>query len=120
MIKNVFYICSLFFMVFVFIPQAGAGVHDLHMEWTHDTPPDKTLAKFKMYRNGILVHDDIGPDYRALDFLLDIPEAETTSSYTLTAVYTDATETPHSEPYTFTTDSPTGPSTVQGFQIGTL
>ncbi len=117
--KNVFYICSLITVLLISVSHAEAGLYDLHIEWSYDDSGPRALQSFILYRNGTKVLTDIGSNYRVLDCILDIPEHEVTSNFTLTAVDTENYEGPHSAPYTFTADYPITPSAVQGFQIGT-
>ncbi len=117
MLKNVFYTCSLIIAMLILAPQAEASLHDLHMEWTYAVDDQRTLQSFTLYRNGQSVLTDIGSYYRVLDFVLDIPESEATSAFTLTAVDTTGYESPQSTPYIFTANFPMAPSAPAGFQI---
>lgn len=112
--KNVFYICSLITITLLFVSNVEAGLHRLQMGFEYKSVNYEAIS-FNLYCNGVLVHN-IDSSYREAELILDTNELYLT--FTMTSIYADKPESPHSKPFYFTADSPSVPSAPKGFQIG--
>ena len=78
---------------------AIATPRSIHVEWGYTPPTEPAVTGFRLYQEGVAVHDWLGADVRAGDATVD-----------LTATFADGTESPHSMPFAF---DPTTPTTIK-------
>lgn len=77
----------------------------IHVEWEYTPPPEPAVTGFRLYQEpGVAVHDWAGPDVRVGDATVDITAPITI--FTLTATFSDATESLHSAPFAFNPNAP--------------
>lgn len=94
----------LFFSLCYFIPGfsfATVSSHDIHIEWSYDYQPvdGKVLTGYHLYKEGVKVCTTDRPEEKIMDCIVDSEPG--TFNFTLTAFYSDDTESPHSPPYDF-------------------
>ncbi len=99
----------LFIFLSILIPtlSSGASLHKVHLDWDYDDQAveGESLVGFRLYKEGVLIAQINDPSARSADCRLQSEEG--TFTFTLTALYSQGTETPHSSPYTFTLSSST-------------
>ena len=78
---------------------AMATPRSIHVEWGYTPPSEPAVTGFRLYQEGVAVHDWLGADVRAGDATVDL--TATITNFTLTATFADSTESPHSAPYAF-------------------
>lgn len=83
---------------------AQATPRSITVEWGYTPPTDPAVAGFRLYQEGVPVYWWAGLETRAGSCVVDITAA--TTIFTLTATFSDTTESPHSAPFAFTPDSP--------------
>ncbi len=99
---------------------AVATTQSIHVEWGYTPPSEPAVTGFKLYQEGAFACQTQDPAATAMDCEVTL-SAETTN-FTLTATFSDGTESPHSAAYAFTlaTPEPTAltavitPSTLNG------
>jgi hypothetical protein len=89
-------------------------VYDLTVEFGYTPPSEPAVYGFRLYLNGTSVVTWDNPTLFTRDLIISLPET-TPSSFTLTAVFTDGTESPHSDPYLFTPESQSKPVAPANF-----
>ena len=96
--KNIFILISL---VFLTAGYAFAGNHSVHIEWTYDYQPEgRILAGYRLYKEGAEICANNTPTSNYMDCTFESEEG--TFEFTLTSFCDDGSESPHSEPFTFT------------------
>jgi len=122
----VFLICSL--LLIIGIPLAHAGQYDIQVDFSFDTSsdPGRQVIGYRLYQEETPVcQSDSGEQKFITCLLVSVPG---TFNFTLSALYSDQSESPQSEPFSFTfSDQPsTTPITftweyagsdVSGFKI---
>ena len=90
---------------------AAATTRSIHVEWGYTPPSTPAVTGFKLYQEGANVCQTQEPSATAMDCTVTLT-ADTTN-FTLTATFSDGTESPHSAPFPFTAtaDSPTDTTT---------
>lgn len=85
----------------IFVERADAEtVYSIHAEWMVYTPPSShTVSGFRLYQEGIEVISVSGNNLTSLDAVVLLPDRVV--NFTLTAIFTDGTESPHSSPFAF-------------------
>lgn len=87
---------------------AMATPRSIHVEWGYTPPSEPAVTGFRLYQEGVAVHDWLGAAVRAGDATVDL--TTTITNFTMTATFADSTESPHSVPFAF---SPTAPTTIK-------
>ena len=80
---------------------AGAATRSIHVEWGYTPPSEPAVAGFKLYQEGVFACQTMTPTATSLDCSVSLTGA--TTEFTLTAVFNDGSESPHSSPFAFTT-----------------
>lgn len=80
---------------------AGAATRSIHVEWGYTPPSEPAVAGFKLYQEGVFACQTMTPTATSLDCTVSLTGA--TTEFTLTAVFNDGSESPHSSPFAFTT-----------------
>ncbi|MCI5120041.1 MAG: PKD domain-containing protein, partial [Candidatus Electrothrix sp. AUS4] len=110
--KIIFLLISL---VFLIAGYSFAENHSVHIEWTYDYQPieGKTLVGYRLYKEGaeICVGNTPTPSYMDCTF----ESEEGTFDFTLTSFFSDGSESPHSEPFTFTLNASTSSELAASF-----
>jgi hypothetical protein len=90
----------------IFLPTVSFAVsRNIHVEWSPYTAPSNlTVAGFDLYKNGVKVCSFNGASITNGDCTIDMNTLSDT--FTLTARFTDGTESPKSIPYVFTIPFP--------------
>ena len=70
---------------------------DTTWTWSYDAPTDLVLSGFKMYQDGNPICEYSTPDVRVASCRVTLTKHVT--SFTLTAIFADGQESPHSEAY---------------------
>jgi len=95
--KKVF--CLVFGLVLFFQPVliwAGYSA-TIKAEWEYSPPSGKTLSGFRLYKDGEMACVSKKPTENTMECLVDLDPGEIT--FTVTAYFTDGTETGHSAPF---------------------
>jgi PKD repeat protein len=85
-------------------PGTGAsGLHTIQPEWSSYTPPEGlSVTAFKLYQDGVFVCQTTDSAATTMDCQVTL--SGDTASFTLSALLSDGTETPHSSPIPVTLD----------------
>lgn len=78
---------------------AEAMSQSIHVEWGYTPPSKPKVVGYKLFKEGALACQEMKPMARAMDCTVSLT-AQTTD-FTLTAVFNDGTESPHSAPFAF-------------------
>ena len=87
------------------VAASNAASRFIHVEWAYTPPSEPALTGFRLYQEGVAVHDWTGADVRVGDATVDLTTQIT--NFTLTATFADGTESPHSVPFAFNPNAPT-------------
>jgi len=71
----------------------------IHVEWGYTPPSKPKVAGYKLYKEGAFACQEMKPMARAMDCTVSLTAQST--DFTLTAVFDDGTESPHSAPLAF-------------------
>lgn len=77
----------------------GTVAKSIHVEWGYTPPSEPAVTGFKLYQEGVLVCNVSDPEARCADCDVILDRNET--SFTLTAAFSDGTESPHSAPFPY-------------------
>ena len=80
----------------------------IHVEWGYTPPSTPAVTGFKLYQEGVSTCQTQDPNATAMDCQVTLSAA--TTNFTLTAIFSDATESPQSSPFAFSTTSSTSTS----------
>ncbi len=95
---------------------AAATTRTIHVEWGYTLPSTPAVTGFKLYQEGAHVCQTQEPGATAMDCTVTL--IADTTNFTLTATFSDGTESPHSAPFPFTppadssTDTTTPPDST--------
>ena len=96
---------ALILALVLFCPAlAMATPRSIHVEWGYTPPSEPAVTGFRLYQEGVAVHDWPGADVRVGDATVDL--TTTITNFTLTATFADSTESPHSAPFAFNPNAP--------------
>lgn len=101
---------SLLVALFCWLPiSASAATQSIHVEWGYTAPSTPEVTGFKLYMVGVetAVCQTQNPNATAMDCAVTLTAA--TTNFTLTATFSDNTESPHSAPFAFTPTTTTVP-----------
>jgi len=84
---------------------ASAAAESIHIEWGYTPPSEPAVTGFVLYQEGTAVCLTQNPDATSMDCEVTLTEA--TTNFTLTATFSDGTESPHSQPFAFVDDGAT-------------
>jgi PKD repeat protein len=84
---------------------ASAATQSIHVEWGYTPSSESTVTGFKLYQEGAFVCQTEDPNAIAMD--CDVTLTADTTNFTLTATFSDGTESPHSTLYAFSTTATT-------------
>lgn len=86
-------------LILLFPAWAMATPRSIHVEWGYTPPTKPAVTGFRLYQEGVAVHDWAGPYVCDGDATVDL--TATITNFTLTATFSDGTESPHSAPFAF-------------------
>lgn len=95
-------LCLLFSTVEV----SSAGSRSIHVEWGYTPPTEPAVTGFRLYQEGTAVCVFEGANTSEGDCTVDLTSQITI--FTLTAMFSDDTESPHSAPFLFNQYRSTG------------
>jgi len=80
----------------------------IHIEWGYTPPSEPEVTGFILYQEGVAVCLTETPTATSMD--CEVTLTATVTNFTLTATFSDGTESPHSAPFAFSTgdDDPGG------------
>jgi len=81
---------------------ASAAATSIHVTWGYTPPTAPAVSWFRLYQEGVPVCTTAIPSAQEMD--CDVVLTKKVTSYTLTALFADGTESPHSSPYAFDRD----------------
>ncbi len=83
----------------------AATTQSIHVEWGYTPPSEPAVTGFRLYQEGVVpyVCQVQDPTATAMDCQVSLPQG--TANFTLTATFSDGTESPHSTPFPFTASS---------------
>ena len=93
------------FCIFSLYAPAVYG-RSIHIEWGYTPPTEPAVTGFRLYQEGTGVCDFPGATTSSGD--CDVNLVATITNFTLTATFSDGTESPHSAPFAFNSESGTG------------
>lgn len=82
---------------------AVAADQSIHVEWGYTPPSEPAVSGFKLYKEGTAACETQNPYATSMDCTVSL-EKDTTY-FTLTALFEDGSESPHSTPFPFTVAS---------------
>jgi len=82
---------------------AKAESRSIHIEWGYTPPTEPEVTGFRLYQEGEAVCIFAGAETTAGDCTVELTEQIT--NFTLTAMFSDSTESPHSAPFAFNWDT---------------
>jgi hypothetical protein len=107
-----FAIAFLFSLIcFLPTPASTETLCSIHVEWGYTPPSDPTVIGFNLYREGEFVCQVMDAYASAMDCTVSL--IADTTNFTLTASFSDNTESPHSAPFAF--NQANGRNPLQGF-----
>lgn len=80
---------------------AVAATRSIHVEWAYTPPSDPAVSGYKLYKEGAFACQTLQPAATSMDCTVSLTTA--TTQFTLTALFNDNTESPHSAPFAFST-----------------
>ena len=89
---------------------AAATTRSIHVEWGYTPPSTPAVTGFKLYQEGTFACLNNDPAATSMDCQVTLT-ADTTN-FTLTATFSDGTESPHSAPFSFTATADTSTDTT--------
>lgn len=96
MINFLYYIIILFLCSVI---PANAIDKSIHVEWGYTPPSAPAVTGFKLYQEGTFVCEIKDPTASTMDCIVSLLKEVT--NFTLTASFSDNTESPHSAPFPF-------------------
>jgi PKD repeat protein len=96
---------------------AGAATRSIHVEWGYTPPSVPEVAGFKLYQEGAFACQTLKPATTSMD--CTVPLTKATTRFTLTALFNDGTESPHSTPFAFSAAAQSGTATAQNAPAAT-
>ncbi|MBV5347807.1 hypothetical protein JZU46_06300 [bacterium] len=94
---------SLYVLLLVIISNdSSAADKSIHIEWGYTPPSSPAVIGFKLYQEGVPVCQVILSTSSAMDCFVSLTKK--TTNFTLTALFSDATESPQSAQFPFTND----------------
>lgn len=92
----------LFLLLFLFCTNlyAETVTRSIHIEWGYTPPSEPAVIGFKLYKEGVQSCQVMSADSSAMNCFVIFTKTQT--SFTLTALFSDGTESPHSAPFLFT------------------
>ena len=82
---------------------SAATSQSIHVEWGYTPPSTPAVTGFKLYQEGVFACQAQDPAATTMDCQVTLAAA--TTNFTLTATFSDGTESPHSAPFAFTLSS---------------
>ena len=92
----------LFFLCSMPVMATAATTTAIHVEWGYTPPSEPAVSGFRLFREGTPVCRTKNAKATAMDCKVSI--AAETTPFTLTATFTNGTESPHSAPFLFKLD----------------
>jgi hypothetical protein len=80
------------------LPVSAWGT-SIHVTWGYTPPTAPAVAGFRLYQEGVPACTTMVPAAQDMD--CDVTLVKQVTVYTLTALFADGTESPHSAPYAF-------------------
>ncbi len=96
-------IIRLLITLFCCLPAVASAATSIHVEWGYTAPSAPAVTGYKLYQEGTLACQVQDPNAIAMDCSVTLTAA--TTNFTLTATFSDSTESPQSAPFAFTTDT---------------
>lgn len=84
---------------------ASATSSSIHVEWGYTPPSTPAVTGFKLYQEGVFACQTQDPNATAMDCQITL--SAVTTNFTLTATFSDGSESPHSSPFSFSATSST-------------
>lgn len=75
------------------------AAQSIHIEWGYTPPSTPAVTGFKVYQNGVFACQTTDPNATAMD--CNVVFTTINTPFTLTATFSDGTESPHSSPFLF-------------------
>jgi len=87
-------LCSLPFSA------SATTTQTIHVDWSYTPPSESVVSGFKLYQEGVFACETHDSTATAMDCPVTL--TTTTTNFTLTATFSDGTESPQSTPFAFT------------------
>lgn len=98
---------TLIFVCCVFATMAAAADHSIHIEWGYTPPSEPAVTGYRLYNEGASACETQNPLATSMDCSVSL--TQDTTNFTLTALFSDGSESPHSAPFPFTVAGETTP-----------
>jgi len=111
------FIIRLLVALFCCLPAltAAATTQSIHVEWGYTPPSAPAVTGFKLYQEGVFACQTQDPNATTMDCQVSL--VQETTNFTLTAIFSDGTESPHSTPFPFTIASSTTKPSATGSNL---
>lgn len=90
---------------------AAAADHSIHIEWGYTPPSEPAVTGYRLYKEGVSACETQNPLATSMDCSVSL--TQDTTNFTLTALFSDGSESPHSAPFPFTIAEDTTPTTEE-------
>ncbi len=87
----------LLLTLFLLVAAAAQAGQSIHVEWGYTPPTESEVSGFQLYQNGQAVV--VWPGATTTEGDVTLSAIASGDTFTLTALFTDSTESPHSAPY---------------------
>jgi hypothetical protein len=90
---------TLALATFLALVPLSSWATSIHVTWGYTPPTEPAVTGFRLYQEGNPVCSTDNSDAQDID--CDVTLVKDVTIYTLTAMFVDGTESPHSAPYAF-------------------
>ncbi|MBM9513983.1 PKD domain-containing protein [Desulfogranum marinum] len=97
----------LTFACCTFATMAAAADHSIHIEWGYTPPSEPAVTGYRLYKEGTFSCETQNPLATSMDCSVSLEQD--TTNFTLTALFDDGSESPHSASFPFTVADETTP-----------
>ena len=97
----------LTFACCIIASMAAAAEHSIHIEWGYTPPSEPAVTGYRLYKEGVPACETQNPFATSMDCSVSL--TQDTTNFTLTALFSDGSESPHSASFPFTVAEETTP-----------
>ncbi|WP_319548580.1 PKD domain-containing protein [Desulfogranum marinum] len=90
-----------------FATMVAAADHSIHIEWGYTPPSEPAVTGYRLYKEGTFTCETQNPLATSMDCSVSLEQD--TTNFTLTALFDDGSESPHSASFPFTAADETTP-----------
>lgn len=93
---------TLTLVIFLVLIPLSVMATSIHVTWGYTPPTEPAVTGFRLYQETVPVCKTLIPSAQEMD--CEVALIKKITVYTLTAIFADGTESPHSAPYAFDMD----------------